>query len=45
MIKNILTYYASLLDEYLRPDFPQPEGVAEYPPHAQAGGGRNIVFP
>lgn len=29
MIKNILTYYASLLDEYLRPDFPQPEGVAE----------------
>lgn len=29
MIKKILTYYASLLDEYLRTDFPQPEGVAE----------------
>lgn len=29
MIKTILTYYASYLDEYLRRKFPQPEGVAE----------------
>ena len=29
MIKRILTYYASRLDEYLRHKFPQPEGVAE----------------
>lgn len=29
MIKKILTYYASRLDEYLRHKFPQPEGVAE----------------
>lgn len=29
MIKNILTHYASYLDEYLRSKFPQPEGVAE----------------
>jgi len=28
MIKRILTYYASRLDEYLRHKFPQPEGVA-----------------
>lgn len=29
MIKKILTYYASYLDEFLRSKFPQPEGVAE----------------
>lgn len=29
MIGKILTYYASLLNGYLRADFPQPEGVAE----------------
>lgn len=29
MMKNILTYFAAILDEYLRRTFPQPEGVAE----------------
>lgn len=28
-MKNILTYFAAILDEYLRRTFPQPEGVAE----------------
>jgi len=29
MIKKILTRYAELLDEFLRVDFPQPEGIVE----------------
>ncbi|MDU1891994.1 MAG: DUF4255 domain-containing protein [Dysgonomonas sp.] len=29
MIKNILTYYATQLSEFLQEDFPQPEGIVE----------------
>lgn len=29
MIKNILTYYATQLGEFLQADFPQPEGIVE----------------